>query len=261
MIFCTRCRRLVPQGDYCPWCRSSWGASICQDCDHRNTPGVPSCVKCPGVNLSDAAIGIPLGWTATLLSGLALLGLIKLAIAYRNSLLSGATTGGTWILIGVFLIAPCAGELMRRLPGQGGYLSYRLRNLPMTAIDYAWSLSRALNDLLKHHKPLPPDSPLFSFGGLVGQVGAGVLLLALLGPLVLQLFTRERMQASALGLQSVYLAGLVGLDMASWLRAVRCLHLNPRRFTRVVVGRSRAALKRGREALKRSWEEAQTAAK
>ena len=123
------------------------------------------------------------------------------------------------------------------------------------------TLSRALDGLMRHHKPIPipPDSPLFSFVGLVGQVGAGVLLLALLGPLVLQLFTRERMQASALGLQSVYLAGLVGLDMASWLRAVRCLHLNPRRFTRVVVGRSRAALKRGREALKRSWEEAQTA--
>lgn len=163
MIFCMRCRRLVPQGDYCPWCRSAWGAAICQDCDHRNTPGVPSCVKCPGVNLSDAAIGIPLGWTATLLSGLALIGLIKLVITYRGSLLSGATTGGTWllcsvtgsdvmqlqqyltwILIGVFLIAPCAGELMRRLPGQGGHLSYRLRNVPMTAIDYAWSLSLRL---------------------------------------------------------------------------------------------------------------------
>ena len=125
------------------------------------------------------------------------------------------------------------------------------------------TLSRALDGLMRHHKPVvtPPDSPLFSFVGLVGQVGGGVLLLALLGPLVLQLFTRERMQASVLGLQSVYLAGLVGWDMASSFCAVRRLRLNPRRFTRVLVGRSRAALKRGREALKRSWEEAQTAAK
>ncbi|WP_395091468.1 hypothetical protein [Armatimonas sp.] len=121
------------------------------------------------------------------------------------------------------------------------------------------TLSRALDGLMKHHKPLPSDSPLFSFVGLVAQVGAGVLLLALLGPLVLQLFTRGRVQASVFGLQSIYLAERVDLDMASWLRAVRRSRLNPRRFTLVVVGRSRAALKRGREALKRSWEEVQTA--
>ena len=121
------------------------------------------------------------------------------------------------------------------------------------------TLSHALDGLMKQHKPvvIPPDSPIFSFVRLVGQVGGGVLPLALLGPLVLQLFTRERVQASVIGLQSVYLAGLVGLDMASWLRAVRRLHLNPRRFIRVKMGRSRAALKRGQEALKRSWEEAQ----
>jgi hypothetical protein len=129
------------------------------------------------------------------------------------------------------------------------------------------TLSRLLDNLQKQHKPVvvPPDSPIFSFLGLVGQVGVGVLLLALLGPLILQLFTRGRVQASAPGFLSVYLAELVGLDMAFWLCAVRRLRLNPRRCIRVVVGRFRAALKRSRAALnsawgslKRSWEEAQT---
>jgi hypothetical protein len=159
MIFCLRCRRIVPKGDYCPWCRGAWGASICQDCDHRNSPGVPSCVMCPGINLSEAVMGIPLGWCATMLSGLVLIGLIRLSASHAGTLLSGAGKGGVWflclvtgstatqlhrmlvwLLTAVFVIAPIAGELMRRLPGQGGYLGYRLRALPMTALDYLWSL-------------------------------------------------------------------------------------------------------------------------
>ena len=160
MIFCTRCRRLVPEGDYCPWCRGSWGASICQDCEHRNAGGVPSCVKCPGVNLSDAVLGIPLGWTATLLSGLLLFGLIRFIALHASTIFPSMGNGSVWLLCTVtgatrpqlqqlawwvvalvFFLAPLAGELLRRVPGQGGMLGYRLRALPMTALDYLWHLS------------------------------------------------------------------------------------------------------------------------
>lgn len=157
MIFCTRCRRLVPAGDYCPWCRGSWGAAICQDCDHRNTPGVPSCAMCPGINLSEGIMGIRLGWCATLLSALALFGVTKLAITYASMWLPTAGKGGVWLLctvtgstpavlqgfverflIAIFLLAPLLGEVLRRLPGQGGYLGYRLRALPLLFVEFVW---------------------------------------------------------------------------------------------------------------------------
>jgi hypothetical protein len=155
MIFCTRCRRIVPEGDYCPWCQCSWGVSICEGCHHRNVAGIPSCVQCRNMNLSVATLGIPLGWTATILSALALWGIIRIIIVFYQALLHGASIGGAWLLYNVtgwdvsffqrvclvalasvFVICPIIGEMMRRLPSQGGYLGMWLRMLPAQALTH-----------------------------------------------------------------------------------------------------------------------------
>jgi hypothetical protein len=98
------------------------------------------------------------GWQCYSL-GLVLFGLVRLGVSHAGTLFPAIGRGGVWLLclvtgstaaqlqqvffgavVTVFVIAPLLGELMRRLPGQGGYLGFRLRALPMTVIDYLWSL-------------------------------------------------------------------------------------------------------------------------
>lgn len=157
MIFCTKCKRMAPEGDYCPWCLRSWGASLCEGCGHRNPAGCPACVKCRGLSLSDAVVGIRLGWVAPLLAGLALIWLLKLVCSNLGFLLSGGEEVAAWgvgMLSGtnalivknrvwdcftmIFLVLPLIGYFLSMLPGQGGVVGGWLRNLPLRAGGLLW---------------------------------------------------------------------------------------------------------------------------
>jgi hypothetical protein len=105
---------------------------------------------------------------------------------------------------------------------------------------------------MKYSLPsLPPDVYLCA-----GKALGAIVLGALLGPMIYQVFDRDRVSAMPGGVLCRYLGKHLGWNVRLWLRVVRCLRLNPRRSLRVLAGRVHRGMRRAWELLKRSWEEA-----
>jgi hypothetical protein len=100
----------------------------------------------------------------------------------------------------------------------------------------------------------PPAS--FELGVLMMQVGAVLFLLTLLGPLLLQLVTKERVAATPSGMLSALIVEQFGLNLRVNLQAARRFRLSPRRFLRAGWKRTKNRGEAAWASLKQSWEEA-----
>ena len=156
MILCLSCRHASPSGSvYCGHCARSFNARLCSG-NHRNTLSAQVCTACASHQLTEACIGLPLGWISR---GLVLLGLVygwkwlaaHLCLAERT-VWSGFCTITAFLfntrpacvegffteIFAWIIVMTIFGHFLRFLPGAGGGTGKWLRSLPSQAGRTLW---------------------------------------------------------------------------------------------------------------------------
>ena len=95
---CWTCRRLSPEGAYCPYCGCSFRGCLCP-VGHLSPPRSRFCGICRRTPLSTYTPSLPLRWLSHGLSMAFVIGVTGWTIQHRNFVLSSTAQVTLWILI------------------------------------------------------------------------------------------------------------------------------------------------------------------